>query len=52
MKFSDGYWMMRPGVHAAYPVEVYDLTVGPDSMVVHAPTQRIRHRGTCSKGRW
>jgi alpha-D-xyloside xylohydrolase len=50
MKFSDGYWMMRPGVRAAYPVEVHDLTMNPDSMVVHAPTQRIRHRGDLLKG--
>jgi alpha-D-xyloside xylohydrolase len=50
MKFSDGYWMMRQGVQAAYPVEVYDLTTGPGSLVVHAPTRPIRHRGDLLKG--
>jgi alpha-D-xyloside xylohydrolase len=50
MKFSDGYWLLRQGVHASYPVEVYDLSVRPGSIVVHAPTQRIRHRGDLLKG--
>ncbi|MCP2163987.1 alpha-xylosidase [Goodfellowiella coeruleoviolacea] len=50
MKFSDGYWLMRPGVRAAYPAEVHDLTVQPGSLVVHAPTQHIRHRGDLLKG--
>ena len=31
MKFTDGYWLLREGVTAAYPAEVLD---------VDAPTQR------------
>jgi alpha-D-xyloside xylohydrolase len=50
MKFSDGYWMMRPGVHASYPAGVLDVVTGPDSLTVHAPTQRIRHRGDLLQG--
>ncbi|RSN68348.1 alpha-xylosidase [Actinomadura sp. WAC 06369] len=50
MKFSDGYWMMREGVHASHPVEVLDVDAGPDSLTVHAPVQRIRHRGDLLKG--
>ena len=50
MKFSDGYWMMRAGVHASYPVEVLDATPGGGSLVVYAPTQRIRHRGDLLRG--
>ncbi len=44
MKFTDGYWMMRAGVHAFHPVEVLDADAGPGSLVVHAPTRHIRHR--------
>jgi alpha-D-xyloside xylohydrolase len=50
MKFSDGYWMMRPGVHASYPVEVLDASASPGELVVYAPTQRIRHRGDLLRG--
>ncbi|RSN60975.1 alpha-xylosidase [Amycolatopsis sp. WAC 04182] len=50
MKFSNGYWLLRDGVQAAHPVEVYDLTAGGGRIVVHAPTHRIRHRGDLLKG--
>ncbi|MFG2002852.1 alpha-xylosidase [Spirillospora sp. NPDC048911] len=50
MKFSDGYWMMREGVHAVYPAEAYDCVTGPGSFTVHAPGERIRHRGDLLKG--
>ncbi|TDE11244.1 alpha-xylosidase, partial [Actinomadura sp. 6K520] len=50
MKFSDGYWMMRDGVHASHPVEVLDVDTGPGSFTVYAPVQRIRHRGDLLKG--
>lgn len=50
MKFTDGYWLMREGVDAAYPAEAYDVVSQPDSLTVYAPTQRIRHRGDTLKG--
>ncbi|MET0237606.1 MAG: alpha-xylosidase, partial [Kibdelosporangium sp.] len=50
MKFSDGYWLLRPGVQAAHPVQVHDLTAGDGQIVVHAPTYRVRHRGDLLKG--
>ncbi|MEU4769894.1 alpha-xylosidase [Actinosynnema sp. NPDC023794] len=50
MKFSDGYWLLRPGVEAAYPVEVHDVAVGNGEVVVHASTRPIRHRGDMLKG--
>jgi alpha-D-xyloside xylohydrolase len=50
MKFSDGYWMMRPGVHASYPAGVLDAVPEPGSLVVYAPTQHIRDRGDMLKG--
>ncbi|MEU4745740.1 hypothetical protein AB0G02_35475, partial [Actinosynnema sp. NPDC023658] len=50
MKFSDGYWLLRPGVEGAYPVEVRDVTAGNGEVVVHASTHPIRHRGDTLKG--
>ncbi|MFI9011063.1 alpha-xylosidase [Actinosynnema sp. NPDC053489] len=50
MKFSDGYWLLRPGVEAAHPVEVRDVTAGNGEVVVHASTRPIRHRGDTLKG--
>jgi alpha-D-xyloside xylohydrolase len=50
MKFTDGYWMMRPGVSASYPVEVLDAVAGPNSLVVHAPAYHVENRGDLLKG--
>lgn len=50
MKFSDGYWMLREGVRASHPVEVLDVDAAPGAFTVHAPVQRIRHRGDLLKG--
>lgn len=50
MKFSDGYWLLRPGVEAAHPVEVHDVTTGNGEVVVHASTRPVRHRGDTLKG--
>ncbi|HYN97598.1 MAG TPA: alpha-xylosidase [Pilimelia sp.] len=50
MKFSDGYWFMRPGVQPAYPMEVHDVTAAADSLEVFAPAHRLRHRGDTLKG--
>ncbi|MCS7475827.1 alpha-xylosidase [Umezawaea endophytica] len=50
MKFSDGYWRLRPGVVAAHPVEVHDVVAGEGSLVVHAPTKPIRRRGDLLRG--
>lgn len=45
MKFTDGTWMLRPGVRAAHPVEVHDVASGPGSLTVYAPTRHLRSRG-------
>ncbi|WP_083441422.1 alpha-xylosidase [Nitriliruptor alkaliphilus] len=50
MKFSDGYWLMRPGVDARFPTEAYDVRVQPGTLSVDAPTHEIRHRGDTLKG--
>ncbi len=45
MKFTDGYWGIRPGVTALHPAEAYDVEATESSVTVYAPTQRIRRRG-------
>jgi len=50
VKFTDGYWMLRDGVRAAYPAEVLDVTAHPGGLDVHAPTTPVRHRGDLLKG--
>ena len=50
MKFTDGAWLMQPGVQAYYPAEAHDVTQEGDELVVHAPTRPIRHRGDTLQG--
>ncbi len=45
MKFTNGYWLLREGVQARYPIQAYDVRGESDALVVYGPTQRIRHRG-------
>jgi len=47
MKFTDGYWLMRPGVTGLYASTVDDVRVDSEagSLTVFAPTALIRHRG-------
>ncbi|WP_061963080.1 alpha-xylosidase [Demequina aurantiaca] len=45
MKFTDGYWHLRPGVTATYAQEAFDITEVEDSLVVHAPGRQILQRG-------
>lgn len=45
MKFTDGYWSLRPGVQALHPAEAYDVEPDDTGFTVYAPTRRIRHRG-------
>ncbi len=45
MKFTDGYWLMREGVRALYPVAVHDVAATADSLTVFAPTRPVRDRG-------
>lgn len=50
MKFSDGAWLMQPGVQAHHPAEVHDLVRESDALVAYAPTRPIRHRGDTLQG--
>jgi alpha-D-xyloside xylohydrolase len=45
MKFTNGYWIMRPGVKPHYPVHVYDVKTEPDALTVYGPTKRVEGRG-------
>lgn len=45
MKFTDGFWQIRPGVDPLYAREVHDIEVRGDELVITAPTAVITHRG-------
>jgi len=45
MKFSDGEWLMQPGVAAHYPVQVHEVIEAEHELVIHATTRPVRHRG-------
>ncbi|PRZ04841.1 alpha-D-xyloside xylohydrolase [Isoptericola sp. CG 20/1183] len=47
MKFTDGYWLSRPGLHPLYATEVDDVRVDEvaGTMTVFAPTSVVRDRG-------
>ena len=45
MKFTDGYWQMRAGMTPHYAAQVHGVEVEKDSLMVYAPTGRLRGRG-------
>ena len=45
MKFTAGYWQMRPGVTPYYAVHVHEVETTEDELVVYAPTKQLNHRG-------
>ncbi len=44
MKFTDGYWQMRPGVTPYFPVQVHEVEIEPDALIVYGATRRLTHR--------
>jgi alpha-D-xyloside xylohydrolase len=50
MKFTDGRWLLRPGVEAFHPVEVLDAETGPGTLTIRAAVRPVRHRGDLLKG--
>lgn len=50
MKFSDGNWLMLPGVESQSPAMVYDVEKTKDQVSVYAPTRKINHRGATLDG--
>lgn len=45
MKFTAGYWHMRPEVTPHFPVQVHEVEVEPEALVVYATTKKLAHRG-------
>lgn len=45
MKFTDGFWEIRPGVTPHYAVHVCDVATTPATLTVYATTKRLTHRG-------
>ncbi|GIG26507.1 alpha-xylosidase [Cellulomonas denverensis] len=45
MKFTDGYWMTRPGVSLLRPVGVDEVVAGDGSLTVYAATAKLTKRG-------
>src|SRR5512145_1902884 len=45
MKFTEGYWRMRPGVTPHFPAQVHEVESDAGSLTVYAPTRPIPHRG-------
>ncbi|MFD9408595.1 alpha-xylosidase [Streptomyces sp. NPDC059989] len=45
MKFTDGYWLMRPGVTTRYATEVADVRADEHRMTLYAPVKHVRGRG-------
>jgi hypothetical protein len=52
MKFTDGYWLMRPGVTARYAIEVADGRAAVwESRSVMKPMAAARNRGVSRRSR-
>jgi alpha-D-xyloside xylohydrolase len=45
MKFTDGYWLMRPGCTARYAAEVTDVRADDHRMTLYAPVKQVSRRG-------
>ncbi|MES4907687.1 MULTISPECIES: alpha-xylosidase [unclassified Streptomyces] len=45
MKFTDGYWLMRPGRTARYATEVADIHADDHRMTLYAPVKHVSRRG-------
>lgn len=50
MKFTDGHWQMREGVHPAYPAELLDVETTATGLRIYAPTYPIKHRVDLQRG--
>jgi alpha-D-xyloside xylohydrolase len=50
VKFTDGYWNLRKGVVAHYPVQAGEIEATRDTLTVYTPTKPIVHRGDTING--
>src|SRR4051794_16488034 len=45
MKFTDGFWQMRPDVTPHYASQVHEVQVEPEALTIYAPTKKLNSRG-------
>ncbi|MFG1809724.1 alpha-xylosidase [Streptomyces sp. NPDC049040] len=45
MKFTDGYWRLRPGVETHFAEDVADVEATDHTIAVDAAVRQVRHRG-------
>src|SRR5215208_2408478 len=45
MKFTDGYWQMRPGMLPHYAAQVHEVIIEHDTLTVYAPIGKLQERG-------
>jgi len=45
MKFTDGYWQIRPGMTPHYAAQVHDVEIDNNSLTAYAPTKKLQGRG-------
>ena len=45
MKFTAGYWTIRPGVTPMFAVQVHDVETDPEGITIYALTKRVDNRG-------
>ena len=50
MKFTDGQWLLRPGVTAHYAAEARSITSEDGRLIIEAPVRAIRDRGDTLQG--
>lgn len=45
MKFTDGYWQMRPGITPHYAAQVHEIEMEENALTVYAPVGKLQERG-------
>src|SRR5271166_1231874 len=50
MKFTDGQWLLQPGVIAHYAAEAHSVASEGGKLVVQAPARPIKDRGDTLQG--
>ena len=50
MKFTDGQWLLQPGITAHYATEVHAVDVHDHHLVLLVTTRPIKHRGDTLQG--
>ena len=50
MKFTDGYWLKRPGVTVVNPKEVCDIKIQENSVTLYISPWKVTNRGMTLQG--